>query len=69
MARLNMNSFARAVTLQEGKRKQISIGQVKEVIRLTLVRLAQLSDEQIVATVRRYEGKPGVRENGGNGGT
>jgi len=52
--KMNMNDFARSVTLQEGGKVNLSIGQVKEVIKLTLIRLAGLSKEEREKIIARY---------------
>jgi len=40
---INLNVLAKKVTLAEGKKKSINIGQVKEVINITLKELAKFS--------------------------
>jgi len=52
---MNLNDLARRVTLKEGKKKSISIAQVKEVIRLTLIELANQDYEQTIKTLVRYQ--------------
>lgn len=54
--RLDLNKLAREITLKEGKKISLPIGQVKEVVRLTLERLAEEPDKVILGTVR-YRGK------------
>lgn len=54
---MNLNDFAREITLQEGKKVSISIAQVKEVIRLTLIRLANSPTAETDAVLQRYKGK------------
>lgn len=51
---LNMNDFAREVTLQEGGKVSLPIGQVKEVIRLTMKKLAAVSEDTAKATIKKY---------------
>jgi len=52
--RLNLNEIATAITLQEGKKVSLPIGQVKEVLRLTLRWLASLPSEQVETVLHRY---------------
>lgn len=54
---MNMNDFARDVTLQEGGKVNLSIAQVKEVIRIVLTNLACLDTIEVEAILRRYEKK------------
>ena len=51
---MNLNDFARDITLQEGLKKSVNIGQVKEIIKLVLIALAKMSDEEIDKLLRRY---------------
>lgn len=51
---MNMNDFAREITLQEGKKKSLPIGQVKEVIRLVLTKMAGLSPSERNQVIERY---------------
>lgn len=51
---LNLNDFAKEITLKEGKTKSLSIAQVKEVIRLTLTELAALPENALAKLMRRY---------------
>jgi hypothetical protein len=55
MTRFNMNDLARRITLKEGGKKQISIAQVKEVIKLVMQDLNDLSDDEIIKVVRRHK--------------
>ena len=51
---MNLNELARQITLREGKKKSLSIAQVKEVMKITLQELAQMNDNDILNTVQRY---------------
>lgn len=51
---MNLNNLARKITLLEGKKKSISIAQVKEVMKLTLKELSHLDDEELDNTLSRY---------------
>jgi hypothetical protein len=52
---MNLNTFAREITEQEGLKKSLSIAQVKEVIRLTLSGLKKLSVQELVELIRRVK--------------
>lgn len=54
MTRINLNKLAREVTLREGKKKSISIGQVKECQKLTFEELAKHSPADILKMLERY---------------
>ena len=51
---MNMNTFAKEITLREGKKKSLSIAQVKEVIKLTLQKLAKMHPKEVDMTLDRY---------------
>lgn len=51
---MNLNKLARAITLKEGKKIQISIAQVKEVMKILLTELAMLDDKEVQRILRRY---------------
>lgn len=51
---MNMNHVARTITLQEGGKVNLPIGQVKEVLRLTLSWLATLPESEAAKVIRRY---------------
>lgn len=51
---MNMNKMARTVTLIEGGSIEISIAQVKEVLKIFLQQLAKESDEEVIKLVKRY---------------
>lgn len=50
----NMNDFAREITEQEGGAKSVNIAQVKEIIKLTLEKLAKLGTAEALALIKRY---------------
>ena len=56
--RINLNDVARTITAQEGKKVSLPIGQVKEVLRLTLRWLASLPVEEVDTLLRRYRKRP-----------
>jgi hypothetical protein len=51
---MNLNTFAQAITAEEGGAVSLPIGQVKEVMRLVLERLASMPDDDAMKIVRRY---------------
>ncbi len=54
--RINMNTVAREITLAEGKKKSINIGQVREVLKLFLERLAKETDfVNVIELIDRYK--------------
>jgi hypothetical protein len=54
---MNLNELAREVTRQEGGKVNLSIAQVKEVMRILITELANADLRDVVATLRRYKGK------------
>ena len=56
--RINMNEVAKKVTLMEGKKIQLPIGQVKEVLKCFLQYCSKNFDSvQVVDLLNRYKGK------------
>jgi len=51
---MNLNDFARDITLQEGLKKSINIGQVKEVIKLVFIKLAEMDYLELEKLLDRY---------------
>lgn len=54
---MNLNKFAREITLEEGKNDPLGIGNVKEVMRLTFIKLRTYDDKEILKTLNRYKNK------------
>jgi predicted DNA-binding antitoxin AbrB/MazE fold protein len=54
---VNLNELAREVTLAEGGKVNLSIAQVKEVIKLTLKELAKYDYEEVDKLLDRYVDK------------
>ena len=54
---MNLNDFARIVTLDEGLKKPISIAQVKEVLRIVLSEMAEMPDSEVQSMFKRYKGR------------
>ena len=49
----NLNNLARKITLKEGLKKSVNISQVKEVMKLFLLELKELTLEEIVELIKR----------------
>jgi len=54
MSKINLNVLAREITLKEGKKKNLSIADVKEVMKIIFTRLAKLNKEDIEDILWRY---------------
>ena len=54
MTRINLNKLAREVTLREGKKVSVNIGQTKEIIKLTLEELSKESPSDVLKLLERY---------------
>jgi hypothetical protein len=52
---MNLNDFAKEVTLIEGKAQSLSIAQVKEVLRITFTALAKLPEKELKKILAKYE--------------
>jgi len=52
---VNLNDLAKKVTLKEGKKKSISIAQIKEVMKLLFIELSKYSEDEQLKTIARYE--------------
>lgn len=52
---MNLNELAKKVTKEEGKKVNLSIAQVKEVIRIVFTELNAMHDPEILSMVRRYD--------------
>ncbi len=51
---VNMNDFAKEVTLAEGKKHSVGLGDVKEILSITLTMLAELNEEDLAELLSRY---------------
>lgn len=51
----NLNNFAKDVTLSEGKKVSQNIGQVKEIIKLTLLKLKGMTLEEVSDLLKRVK--------------
>jgi len=51
---INLNDLAVKITKREGGAMSLSIGQVKEVMRLTLEELASRDIDEVILLMKRY---------------
>lgn len=51
----NLNKFATQITLREGLKKSISIAQVKEVIKLVLLALKDMTLDELIELLKRIK--------------
>jgi hypothetical protein len=56
MEKINMNDFAISVSLDEGKKESVNIAQIKEVISITMRKLGEHTDAEIIEVINRYRG-------------
>ena len=54
MKNINQNEIAKVVTLAEGKKISVNIGQAKELIQLILEELGKYEDEQILKLINKH---------------
>jgi uncharacterized protein (DUF2267 family) len=52
---VDMNDFATEITKKEAGKTEISIAQVKEVLKLTFEKLATMTQEEVMEIVKRYK--------------
>ena len=52
--KLNLNDLAKEITLQEGGKVKLSIAQVKEVMKILLTELANMTTGEVEDVLRRY---------------
>ena len=57
---VNQNEVARNVALDEGKRIQVNIAQIKEVMRCFLYQLGNYSDKEIIQLVDKVAKQNGI---------
>lgn len=63
MERVNLNEFAQKIAEQEGKKSQVNIAQIKEILRIILIELAELPldiREEVILRFKKPE-PPGDR--------
>jgi len=51
---MNIRKFTREITLQEGGKINLPIGQVGEVVRLVMIALGKVDDDELQNTLNRY---------------
>ena len=54
---MNLNDFAKKVTLAEGGRVSVSIAQVKEIMRIVFRMLARMRKEDVDRLLKRFSGE------------
>jgi len=54
---VNLNDLAKEITLKEGKAKNMSIAQVKEVMKITLEELAEMDMLELAKVLKKYQKK------------
>jgi hypothetical protein len=54
--RVNENTLARTISEREGKKQEVSIAQVKEVLRITLEELARLPASVAMTLIEKHAG-------------
>ncbi len=52
---VNLHDLAVRITLIEGKKLSISVAQVKEVLKVTLIELALMEEEGVLETLRKFK--------------
>jgi len=52
---IDLNKFAKTITLKEGLKKSLNIAQVKEVIRITLKNLKNVTVDELMALLKRVK--------------
>jgi hypothetical protein len=57
---INQNEVARNVALDEGKKIQVNIAQIKEVMKCLLYQLGNYSDKDIIKLVDKIAGQGGI---------
>ena len=53
--KLNLNNLAREITLEEAGEVEVSIAQVKEIMRLVFEKLAKLEPLELFRILKKYE--------------
>ena len=52
---MNLNKLARTITIRESGKKEVSIAQVKEIMKLIFEELALYKPSEVLKTIERYE--------------
>jgi len=51
---MNLNEFAKEITTEEGGKVNLSIAQVKEVLKIILIKLSFLSPNELEGLMKRF---------------
>lgn len=51
---MNLNDLAKRIAEREGKSQQVSIAQIKEIMRLIFEELSELGEEELEEILERY---------------
>lgn len=51
---INLNDLAREIALEEGGKKQVSIAQIKEIMKIIFEELAQEKPSDVLKVIERY---------------
>jgi len=51
---MNLNDLAKLVTLEEGMRRNTSIAQVKEVLKIVFAKMAKMKPSQVKEILTKY---------------
>jgi hypothetical protein len=54
---VNLNNFAKEITIKEGLKKSVSIAQVKEIVKLVLTELARMTESELTTVLNKYRKK------------
>ena len=54
---MDLNRLAVLIALEEGKRVQLPIGQVKEVMRILFRHMATMTPEEVTALLKRFRSR------------
>ena len=52
---MNLNKLAKTVAEKEGKKKEVSIAQIKEILRIILIELAKYPYKEVISLLSRYK--------------
>lgn len=54
MTEVNLNDFAKDIAEKEGLKEQVSIAQIKEVLRHTFIKLSDLRGSEVLGIIEKY---------------
>jgi len=52
---MNLNKLARTIALKEGKKKQVNIAQIKEILKIALTEISREPEDTQLKTIAKYE--------------